>query len=197
MVSFNSSLFTWIFGVCIAVVFLLPSGVTHAQSIATTTLLISVCGDLVVSEAEECDLGIASTSNLYSTTILGRNCNNICLWAPYCGDGVLQTTFGEECDDGNNVDGDYCAADCTEEEADSGGGSTGGGGSSSAGGRDTDLGDTQVIADGKAYPNSTVNILIDGDTAGTVRANSLGKFRFTTDVANICWRDLESANISK
>jgi len=29
-----------------------------------------------------------------------------------CGDGVLQPERGEECDDGNNVDGDTCEADC-------------------------------------------------------------------------------------
>jgi len=31
--------------------------------------------------------------------------------SPACGDGILQP--GEECDDGNNVDGDGCQADCT------------------------------------------------------------------------------------
>ena len=33
--------------------------------------------------------------------------------APYCGDGVLDP--GEQCDDGNNDDGDGCSADCTFE----------------------------------------------------------------------------------
>jgi len=32
-----------------------------------------------------------------------------------CGDGTLQTSCGEECDDGNTVDGDGCAANCTLE----------------------------------------------------------------------------------
>ena len=32
---------------------------------------------------------------------------------PYCGDGTLDP--GEECDDGNNVDGDGCSAECTVE----------------------------------------------------------------------------------
>ena len=35
------------------------------------------------------------------------------LVAPWCGDGFVDS--GEECDDGNNVDGDGCAADCTSE----------------------------------------------------------------------------------
>ncbi len=30
----------------------------------------------------------------------------------FCGDGVLQTGLGEQCDDGNNQDGDGCSADC-------------------------------------------------------------------------------------
>ncbi|HRX84215.1 MAG TPA: DUF4215 domain-containing protein [Phycisphaerae bacterium] len=37
----------------------------------------------------------------------------ICPIVDYCGDGVLNP--GEECDDGNNDDGDGCAADCTLE----------------------------------------------------------------------------------
>lgn len=34
--------------------------------------------------------------------------------APFCGDGILDE--GEECDDGNNVDGDGCSAICEEEQ---------------------------------------------------------------------------------
>ncbi len=33
--------------------------------------------------------------------------------APFCGDGNLD--FGEQCDDGNNQDGDHCSATCTVE----------------------------------------------------------------------------------
>jgi len=142
--------------------------------IATTTITVSICGDFVVNGGEECDA--VTQSNAYSTTIAGRNCTSLCQWAPYCGDAILQTIHSEECDDGNNTDGDFCAADCTEEQAD-----TGGGGSSS-GGRDTPLGDTRVIVEGKAYPGRTVNILIDGDAVGTVRANSSAEFLFTTDI---------------
>lgn len=36
----------------------------------------------------------------------------------FCGDGTLDP--GEECDDGNNVDGDGCSADCTVERGDDG-----------------------------------------------------------------------------
>lgn len=30
-----------------------------------------------------------------------------------CGNGITDTILGEECDDGNNLDGDGCNADCT------------------------------------------------------------------------------------
>ena len=43
---------------------------------------------------------------------------------PYCGDGNLDP--GEQCDDGNNINGDGCSADCKTE---GGGGGGGGGGS--------------------------------------------------------------------
>jgi len=152
----------------------------HAQTrIATTTLMISICGDEIVNAGEDCD--IPTDTGAYSTTIAGRQCTAVtCRWAPYCGDAILQTLYGEECDDGNNVSNDYCSDICKAENADAGGGSTGGGGSSSSGGRDTPLGDTQVTVQGKAYPNVTVHILIDASEVGTVRANSRGEFLFNT-----------------
>jgi cysteine-rich repeat protein len=46
-------------------------------------------------------------------------CTNSCefqtLIGPFCGDSIIQEEFGEECDDGNNIDGDGCSADCIEE----------------------------------------------------------------------------------
>jgi cysteine-rich repeat protein len=33
----------------------------------------------------------------------------------YCGDGILNTTLGEQCDDGNNDDGDGCSFNCLNE----------------------------------------------------------------------------------
>jgi cysteine-rich repeat protein len=104
----------------------------------------------------------------------------VCQYGPYCGDGILNTLNGEECDDGNNTDNDFCSAICKSENADNGGGSSGGGGSSSAGGRDTPTGDTQISIQGKAYPSVTVNILIDGSLVGTVRTNAKGEFSFNT-----------------
>jgi cysteine-rich repeat protein len=154
----------------------------HAQNttaISTTTLTISICGDLLVNANEDCD--IPTDTGEYSTTILGRQCNASCRWGPYCGDAILQTVYDEECDDGNNESNDFCSSTCKAEHADSGGGTTGGGGSSSSGGRDVELGETQVSIDGKAFPNTTVTILMDSISVGTVRTNSQGEFTFNTE----------------
>ena len=149
-------------------------------NIATTTLTISICGDSIVNAGEECD--VIGETGAYSTTILGRQCDPVsCQYGPYCGDAILQTVYDEECDDGNNIDQDFCAADCTIEFADSGGGSSSGGGGSNSGGSDREIGNTRVSIQGKAYPNVTVTILIDGETVGTVRTNSKAEFTFNVD----------------
>lgn len=149
------------------------------QSISTTTVEVSICGDALVNAGEECD--VPAETGVYSTTILGRQCGVNCLFGPYCGDAKLQTVYDEECDDGNNTDNDFCAADCTTEFAASGGGTSGAGGSSGGGGSNTQLGNTQVTIQGKGYPNVTVTVLIDAVIVGTVRTNSRGEFTFTTD----------------
>jgi len=46
-----------------------------------------------------------------SDTLSGR-CRNDCQ-LPSCGDGVTDDSLGEECDDGNLVDGDGCDSNCT------------------------------------------------------------------------------------
>lgn len=151
----------------------------NVTAVSTTTLVISICGDLLVNANEDCD--VLGETGEYSTTIVGRQCNTSCKWGPYCGDGILQTVYDEECDDGNNESNDFCSSICKAEFADNGGGSTGGGGSSSSGGRDEDLGDTQVSIEGKAFPNATITILMDGTSIGTVRTNSQGEFTFNTE----------------
>jgi cysteine-rich repeat protein len=147
---------------------------------ATTTLTISICGDSLVDSNEECD--VPGQTGGYSTTILGRQCTEQCLYDSYCGDSVLQTIHGETCDDGNNTSGDFCSDVCILEPAAGGGGSTSGSSGGGGGGKPTeDYGDTSVSVSGKAYPNVTVNILEDGDTIGTVRANSSGDFQFSNE----------------
>lgn len=157
----------------------IPLPVNAQALIATTSVRVSICGDQIVNPGEECDVPTASSSNAYSTSIAGRNCNSLCEFAPYCGDAILQTLFGEQCDDGNNADGDFCAADCTIEPAATGGGNSSGGGGGGGGSPD-DLGETQISIEGEGYPNRTINILLDGDPVGTVRTNSRGEFSFST-----------------
>ncbi len=148
---------------------------------ATTTLAVSICGDSIVNAGEDCD--IPGETGAYSTSIAGRQCNLQCTFGPYCGDAVLQTGFNEECDDGNNTSGDFCAADCTIEVSGSGGGGSGGGGSGSSGGSSEVLGDTQINMEGTAYPNETVHILLDAEEVGTVRADNDGEFEFAVEAS--------------
>jgi cysteine-rich repeat protein len=154
----------------------------YAQSfIATTTLTLSICGNAIVDDGEECD--VLGETGGYSTTIAGRQCDVNCEYGPYCGDAILQTIYTEECDDGNNNDGDFCSAECTIEPAGSGGGGSSGGGSGSGGGNNEDLGDTQVSVTGRGFPGQTVHIILDGDEVGTVRADSSGGFDFATNAS--------------
>ena len=156
----------------------LAPGLVYSQTIvATTTLKVSICGDSIVNDGEECD--VPTDIGGYSTTIAGRQCNNNCEFDAYCGDSILQTLEGEQCDDGNNTSGDFCSADCKTEPAATGGGNTSGGGGG-GGGSSEPIGDTNISINGSAYPNRTVNILLDGDAIGTVRANSSGEFSFST-----------------
>ena len=104
------------------------------DGIATTTISLSICGDTLVSPDEQCD--VPGEVGAYSTTILGRQCSNTCQYGPYCGDGILQTTYSETCDDGNNTSIDFCSDVCQIEPLGGGGGnssgSSGGGGGGSS-----------------------------------------------------------------
>ncbi len=62
--------------------------------------IVAVCGNGSVEGTEACDdMGESAT------------CDDDCTLAE-CGDGVLNVTAGEECDDGNTADGDGCESDC-------------------------------------------------------------------------------------
>lgn len=64
-----------------------------------------ICGDGVLDFGEECDEGVnnADTPN--------ADCRPSCQF-PFCGDGVVDDLLGEQCDDGNTVDGDGCSQLC-------------------------------------------------------------------------------------
>lgn len=170
-----------------AIVFILIPGSdvqlsAQPMQIATTTLTIGICGNGIVEPPEECD--VPGQTGEYSTTIAGRQCRPDCTFGPYCGDGILQTQFGEECDDGTNTSDGFCTADCKiVPVATGGGGGGGGGGPRPSGGSQTELGDTQISIRGQAYPNVTLNIIIDTETVGTVQTNNTGQFEFLTSAS--------------
>ena len=65
----------------------------------------ATCGNNKLDGTEQCD-GAAGTCPT------GESCTTDCTCGPpRCGDGLLQT--GEQCDDGNTVDGDGCDHNCT------------------------------------------------------------------------------------
>ena len=148
---------------------------------ASTTLTLSVCGNLIVDSGEDCD--VTGETGVYSQTIIGRQCTAQCNYGPYCGDGILQSVYTEECDDGNNDDGDFCSALCKIEPAGSGGGGSSGGSSGGGGGSKKDFGDTVVNISGRGYPSRTINFILDSENVGTVQANSSGVFEFATEAS--------------
>jgi cysteine-rich repeat protein len=155
---------------------------TNAQSnTASTTLSLSICGNELVDAGEDCD--VIGETGVYSQTIAGRQCTPQCKFGPYCGDGILQTAFAEECDDGNNDDGDFCSAVCEIEPAGSGGGGSSGGNSGGGGGGSRDQGDTLISVAGRAYPSRTINFLLDTESVGSVRSDSGGDFEFSTEAS--------------
>lgn len=160
---------------------LIPWTTEAVSSVATTSLIISICGNSIVDDGEQCD--VPGETGVYSQTIAGRQCTPACQFGPYCGDGILQTAHTEECDDGNNQDGDFCSSICKIEPAGSGGGGSSGGGSSGGGGRTRELGDTIINVTGQAYPSQTINFLLDTDSVGTVQSNGSGEFEFAIDAS--------------
>ncbi len=151
-----------------------------------TTVNLLVCGDGISGGSEACDDGI----NLggYGSTTAERKCNAGCgSYAEYCGDGVLQVRFGEQCDDGNTVATDLCSLSCrTLAPA----GNTNSGGSPTVGstpfvanfnpGSIASEIQTRVVLRGKAYPNSMVNILLDGKLKGSVQADTNADFQYSS-----------------
>lgn len=78
-----------------------------------------MCGDGTVNVAEECDDGNTITEMCSYGYTQCTVCTSSCEFGQgqthYCGDGVLQSNFGEQCDDGNNNNGDGCSSACLDE----------------------------------------------------------------------------------
>jgi cysteine-rich repeat protein len=150
-----------------------------------TEVTISICGDGIVNPGEVCDPGATSTP-AYASSTATRICQPNCQgYKPYCGDDILQPRFGEECDDGNNQSGDLCSASCKEEIPTS---EQGGGfndpppedDSEPTGSIPADR-PTEVNVNGRAYPNTTVHILRDGDEIATVNTGQSAQFSYDTE----------------
>ncbi len=159
----------------------------HA-AVISTHIYISICGDGIVETGEVCDDG--TNTGAYGPTYAQRHCDPDCQgFAPYCGDGILQVRFSEQCDQGiANGGGGLCSATCQSlpSAAPAGNptsgspavGSIANNPNATQGSIPSDN-QTEVVLRGKAYPNSTVSILLDGQALGTVQADSNADFLYT------------------
>lgn len=151
-----------------------------------TNIIVAICGDGNATPPEVCDDGSANNFGIYGSTTAERHCEPGCMtFGPYCGDDVLQVRFTEECDDGNAVNGDLCSDRCLE-EIPVPPRSTGAPPRGSTPPLPAIPGSipseilTKVVLRGKAYPNVSVNILLDGKTFATTKTDSNADFSYST-----------------
>jgi cysteine-rich repeat protein len=152
----------------------------------TTTIAVSICNNGIPDSGEVCDDGAGNNTGAYSSTTAGRRCSADCRsFGPYCGDGILMPLYSEQCDDGNTNNGDFCTDHCQLEATSTtvnpnNGGSYGGGGGGGGlpSGFIPALQQTRVSILGKGYPNTSVNILKDGQVLGVVQTDSNADFSF-------------------
>lgn len=154
-----------------------------------THIIVAICGDNIVTQGETCDDGFNNAYGIYGSTTATRVCEPGCQsFGPYCGDGILQVRYSEECDDGNATSGDLCSASCLEEvpvPPRTSGSPPRGIIPTLPATPGTIPADilTKVVLRGKAYPDSIVNILLDGKAFAKTRADSNADFSYsTTDV---------------
>lgn len=131
------------------------------------SVFITLCGNGVLDGGETCDDG--ANNGRYAYHANDKFCNATCTgWAAYCGDGTVQSSYGEACDDGGNVAGDGCSATCQTEAAappPPGGG-----------GIFLPPVETRLVFEGKAYPGSKIFILKDGKETAIAQADSRADF---------------------
>lgn len=84
---------------------------TLGHFVKRQSVCVSMCGDGVASSREACDLG--ANNGMGDGSAYG-GCTTGCTFEPYCGDHVVDTTYGETCDDGINLGGaaSACAPGC-------------------------------------------------------------------------------------
>src|SRR3989344_3226670 len=161
-------------------------------AVATTTIMISICNDGILNPGEVCDDGLFN-DGAYGPSFAARRCNSTCSgYGPYCGDNALQALYLGQCDDGNNTSGDLCSATCVQEAPPLSTStppappppppviSGGSGGGCVFNGTVPVHAQTRVILEGKAYPNTSVNILKDGSIVGVVQTDAAADFSYET-----------------
>jgi cysteine-rich repeat protein len=76
----------------------------------------AVCGNGTLDVGEDCDPPLSFCRGGYNPLLgifVDMSCSEECSCPePFCGDLVVDLVEGEECDDGNQVDGDGCSGDC-------------------------------------------------------------------------------------
>ena len=75
------------------------------RAVARLACDAEVCGNAIPEPGEQCDTGGESVG-----------CDADCTLT-LCGDGLVNVSAGEQCDDGNNQDGDGCSAICLSDVA--------------------------------------------------------------------------------
>lgn len=82
---------------------------TGAYGACTDTCILGpFCGDGIINPVHEiCDIAGEPVTSTGDSIYICVNCQE----APRCGDNIVQTEWGEDCD-GNSVDGRECTADC-------------------------------------------------------------------------------------
>ncbi len=151
-----------------------------------TSVYITICNDGIVSQGEVCDLGAGNNVGTYSSTTAGRICAPGCeSFGPYCGDGILQVRFGEDCDNGSgNGPTGICDTSCKAIPAAQPSGSPPRGTTpslpASSGAISADK-ETRVVVKGKAFPLSVISVLVDGQKVGTAQADINADFVYSTN----------------
>lgn len=157
---------------------------TEATDIGTA-VYISICNDGLVGQGEVCDAGAGNNTGAYASTTADRVCAPGCLsWGPYCGDGILQVRFGEECDNGagNSTTG-ICSTQCRSIPPAPPPGAPSRGSVAqlpAVPGVISGEKETRVVLKGKAFPLSTIAVLLDGKVIGTTRSDTNADFLYSS-----------------
>jgi cysteine-rich repeat protein len=70
-----------------------------------------LCGDGGTHAGEACDPGTGTTADANMAVADSASCDKDCTF-PVCSDSYTNATAGEQCDDGNVLDGDCCSSVC-------------------------------------------------------------------------------------